>query len=347
MPSSAPPTISAIVPVYKGGEHFHRCLKNLTQADPAAHEIIVVADGETDGSSNEAESVGALVVRLPIQGGPAQARNRGAHAATGSVLLFIDSDGAIYSDTIGKVAAIFEGDPGLAALLGSYDDDPGAANFLSQYKNLLHHYVHQTGREEASTFWGACGAIRREVFLALDGFDESYRCPSIEDVELGYRLKQAGYRIRLCKELQVKHLKRWGVFSLLRSDLLDRALPWTELILRHRRLLNDLNLRLSNRISAVLVCGLAVSLLGAWWRTELLGLAVVLGLLLSALNAPLYLFFYRKRGLRFTLQAIPWHCFYYLYSTIAFAVGALLHIVNSGLSRTLGPSKASLPTRRS
>ena len=78
--------------------------------------------------------------------------------------------------------------------------------------------------------------------LALGGFDEGYRQPSIEDIELGYRLKQAGHRIRLCKALQVKHLKRWSVVSLLKSDFFDRALPWTELILRDRRVINDLNL---------------------------------------------------------------------------------------------------------
>ena len=347
MPSSGHPTISAIVPVHNGGEHFHRCLKNLSQADPPPREIIVVADGETDGSSRVAETFGARVIRLPVTGGPARARNHGARAATGDVLLFIDSDVVVPPDTVGKVAAIFKDDPALAALLGSYDDEPGATNFLSQYKNLLHHYVHQTAREDASTFWGACGAIRREVFLVLDGFDESYRHPSIEDVELGYRLRQAGYSIRLCKELQVKHLKRWGVLSLLTSDLLHRALPWTELTLRRRHLLNDLNLRLSSRVSAALACGLAASLVGAWWRIGLLGLATALGLLLLALNAPLYLFFYRKRGLRFTLQAVPWHWFYYLYSTAAFATGALLHIANRSLSGTLRLSKAILPMGRS
>jgi hypothetical protein len=67
------------------------------------------------------------------------------------------------------------GEPDLVALFGSYDDAPAATNFLSQYKNLLHHYMHQTAREEASTFWGACGAIRREVSLAVGGI---FRIPS-------------------------------------------------------------------------------------------------------------------------------------------------------------------------
>lgn len=126
-----------------------------------------------------------------------------------------------------KWQTLFSRELDLAALIGSYDDAPGATNFLSQYRNLLHHYVHQTGNEEASTFWGACGAVRREVFLAMGGFDESYRQASIEDIELGYRLKRAGLKILLCKALQVKHLKRWEAGSLLKADFCYRALPWT------------------------------------------------------------------------------------------------------------------------
>ena len=112
---------------------------------------------------------------------------------------------------MGRIAAAFQASPNLAALFGSYDDEPFESNFLSQYKNLFHHYVHQTAKVDASTFWSGCGAIRREVFLAIGGFEENYRRPTIEDIELGYRLKKTGHRIRLLKELQVKHLKRWEI----------------------------------------------------------------------------------------------------------------------------------------
>ncbi|HEY2990314.1 MAG TPA: glycosyltransferase [Candidatus Binatia bacterium] len=333
--------ISAIVPFHKESPDFRYCLEELSRTVPRPYEIIVVADGETGGLAEEAGTIGARVLRLPVAGGPARARNLGAGAATGDILLFIDSDVLVSRETIGKVAVVFKETADLAALIGSYDDEPGAVNFLSQYKNLLHHYVHQTGRVEASTFWGACGAIRRKIFFELGGFDETYRYPSIEDVELGYRLKQAGYRIRLCKDLQVKHLKRWGVRSLLTADIFRRALPWTELILRHRHVLNDLNLRRSSRVSALLAVGLALSLIGAWWKIGLLGRAAVIGILLLALNAPLYLFFFRKRGPAFTFQAVLWHWFYYLYSAVAFAAGAVLYLADSGLARRRRPHKTA------
>lgn len=225
-------SISVIIPVHNGGDLFRQCLSSMSASQNKPTEVIVVADGDTDNSWQVAADWGAKVIRVEEKGGPAQARNLGAAAAGGDILFFVDADVAIAPETINHVRLAFTEDASLAALIGSYDDTPGAANFLSQYKNLFHHYTHQNGNEDAFTFWGACGAIRRDIFLAMGGFDESYRRPCVEDIELGYRLKAAGYKIRLVKALQVKHLKRWGIVSLVNADVCDRALPWTQLILR-------------------------------------------------------------------------------------------------------------------
>jgi GT2 family glycosyltransferase len=179
-------------------------------------ETIVVADGDTDGSWSVAKEFGAQVLRIPTPQGPARARNLGAATAKGDILLFLDADVAVPQDAVGHIVAAFHDDPALAAVFGSYDDEPAETNFLSQYKNLFHHYVHQTAKDKASTFWTGCGAIRRQVFLQMGGFDEGYHHPCIEDIELGYRLKRADYSIRLLKQVKVKHLKRWSAMSLLR-----------------------------------------------------------------------------------------------------------------------------------
>jgi GT2 family glycosyltransferase len=322
--------VSVVVPVHNGGENFRHCLTSLTAAVPPPEEIIVVADGDTDGSWQLAEEFGAQVLRIPSPGGPARARNLGARTARGDILFFVDADVTIPPDALRQVVEAFAREPGLAAVFGSYDDTPAATNFLSQYKNLFHHYIHQTACEEASTFWGACGAIRREVFLALGGFDEQYRYPSIEDIELGFRLKRASGKILLCKALQVKHLKRWGVASLLKADVFHRALPWTELIMRERSLLNDLNLRLSSRVSIGLIYGLLLTVLGSWWWPRLLVIAGLMALSLLLLNAQVYSFFRRKRGLRFTVQVVPWHWLYYFYSGLAFAIGSASFLLRRG-----------------
>jgi GT2 family glycosyltransferase len=329
--------ISVIIPVYNGGASFYRCLSRLAEAVPQPTEIIVVADGDTDGSSELAKEFGARVFRLPVSQGPAKARNIGARAAKGDILFFVDADVEIVPDTIDQVGKIFDSDPDLAALIGSYDDKPGATNFLSQYRNLFHHYTHQTACEDASTFWGACGAIRRDVFLQMGGFDEGYRYPSVEDIELGYRLKKAGYKIRLCKTVQVKHLKRWGAVSMLKADFFYRALPWTDLIMRDRNPMNDLNLKWESRISVMLAYGVAIAgMISAWWWGSG-AIAILLALSLLALNAPVYRFFYYKRGKKFALKTIPWHWLYYLYSGLAFAIGTTRHLFDQFKSGQMTP----------
>jgi glycosyltransferase involved in cell wall biosynthesis len=334
------PKVSIVIPVHNGGESFRRCLLKLAEASPAPYEVIVVADGDSDGSWQLAEDFGAQVIRLPMSGGPARARNVGAKAAMGEILFFVDADVEIYPDTVGQVSTAFQQNAELAALIGSYDDAPGASNFLSQYRNLLHHYVHQIGKKEAFTFWGACGAIRRDVFLAMDGFDESYRKPCIEDIELGYRLCKAGHKIELHPSIQVKHLKRWDIVSMLRADVFYRAIPWTALLLRDRQFKNDLNLSYASRLSVVLTFAIVVALLGGLLHVGSLAIAAILSLLLLLINVSTYQFFWRKRGLFFAVRVIPWHWFYYFYGGLAFGIGLIrYHFQQVFLAKT--PVQAS------
>ncbi len=321
-------SISVIIPVYNGGESFRQCLSSISTSILKPNEVIVVSDGDTDKSWLLAVDWGAQVIRVEEKGGPAQARNLGANSAQGEILFFVDADVAIAPDTINQVRLAFQEDPSLAALIGSYDDSPGASNFLSQYKNLFHHYTHQNAQTEAFTFWGACGAIRRDIFLAIGGFDENYRRPCVEDIELGYRLKSAGYKIRLDKALQVKHLKRWGVISLIKADVCDRALPWMKLILHQGEMPSDLNISWLSRLSVILVYSLLLSLLACWWQWRLLIVTAIICALLVTINLSIYRFFVDKRGLLFALCVLPWHWLYYFYSGLAFAVSIFLFQVN-------------------
>jgi glycosyltransferase involved in cell wall biosynthesis len=331
--------LTIVIPVRDGGAAFERCLEALEAARDATECELIVVD---DGSDARALANGARVLHTAGGAGPAAARNLGARAARGDVLFFADADVAVRPDTLARVAAAFAREPDLAACFGSYDDAPGDAGFLSQYKNLFHHYVHQHAGEQATTFWTGCGAIRRALFLELGGFDEqAYRRPSIEDIDLGYRLLRRfpNARIRLLKDLQVKHLKRWTPGALLRSDIVDRGVPWTRLLWREKlhpagtgANTRDLNLQMSNRISVVLIwallAGAAAGVLAvaapfppampAWAGAAACALALL------ALNRGLYAFYARVRGWPFALAVIPWHWLYYAYNLVSFALGTLL-----------------------
>lgn len=256
-----------------GAAFLAQSLPALASALPDDAELIVCDDGSRDGSARLAAQLGARVVAHERPTGPAAARNRGAHAARGAILVFVDADVRVHADTIPRLRRALD-DPSVSAAFGSYDDAPPARSWVSLYKNLAHHFVHQRSRREASTFWAGCGAVRREAFFAVGGFDPAYRRPSVEDVELGYRLRAAGRRIRLVPEAQVTHLKRWTLAGWLASDLRDRAVPWARLARSRRGLPRDLNFTVADRAASALV-GLGLALAAASpWRSALLHPAV-------------------------------------------------------------------------
>ena len=154
-------------------------------------------------------------------------------------------------DSLERVVHMMKSDRALGAVFGSYDDSH-QPDFVSEYRNLMHHFVHQNSRREAQTFWSGFGAIRKNVFQQHEGFDTSFRRPSIEDIELGYRLARSGCKVILEPTLQVTHLKAWTFSGMLMTDVMDRGIPWTELMLRSGSMPNDLNITIGQRLSVVL-----------------------------------------------------------------------------------------------
>lgn len=318
--------VAIIVPVGGAAPAWERCAQSLARLDPSPGEIIIVIDGPSDDPASRTAEVDATVLVLDQRGGPAKARNIGARETAREILLFIDSDIEVPTDLAARVAEVFSVDDELTAIIGSYDDTPGDPGFLSQYRNLLHHFVHQKGRETASTFWAGCGAIRRRAFEEVGSFDKSYPVPSIEDIELGSRLIRSGHTIRLAKNLQVKHLKKWRLADMMATDLMRRAAPWTELMLREGQMVNDLNVKTRDRISVILAFIPLVTLPAAWLWPPLLGFAAAALLLLGALNAELFRFFLRQRGVLFALGALAMYWVYLLICGLGFAIGLLRHL---------------------
>lgn len=165
-------SLTAVVPATDHPDSLARCLQAIRQANDAPEEIVVVDE-----------------CGLP---GPAAARNDGARRAGGDILFFVDADVLPHADAFERIRSAFES-PDLIAVFGSYDDAPEAKGTVSSFRNLLHHHVHQQAAGPAATFWAGLGAVRREAFLSVGGFDpERYPTASIEDIELGTRLAPVG-----------------------------------------------------------------------------------------------------------------------------------------------------------
>lgn len=290
------------------------CLAAVMAAGKKEAEVIVVDDASTDGTAEKAESLGAKVIRMEKNAGPSAARNLGAKHAQGEILFFVDSDVVIKYDAVYRVVDHLDRHPAVAAVFGSYDSDPMAKGTVSRYRNLLHHYTHQHGLAEASTFWAGCGAVRRSVFKEVGGFDEAAYPRCIEDIELGYRLKAAGHSLRLDRDLLCKHLKRWTLLGLIKTDVFCRAIPWARLNWGSDKVPDDLNIRKSQKVSVALtgltIFFLVFSLFSPWYLFP----AALLLLLIIALNGDLFIFFHENYGPNFALKCIPLHLLYFLYS---------------------------------
>ena len=224
-------TLSAVVPATDRPVTLERCLDAIARADVAPDEVVVVEH--------------------PSELSAAGARNEGVRRATGDVIVFVDADVEVHRDAFVGIRAAYAADPALAAVYGSYDDSPRAPTTVSAFRNLLHHHVHQAGAGPADTFWTGLGAVRRTAFLDIGGFDEArYPHPSVEDIEFGRRLSDAGQPILLDPTIQGTHLKAWTLRSMIWTDFARRGIPWVALECRQRRLSSSLNLGWRHRLSA-------------------------------------------------------------------------------------------------
>jgi len=319
------PLVSIIVPEYNAQDYLNLSLPAIRQSNYPNYELIVVDDNSTDLSLETAEQFAHLVVKNPSRLGPGQARNLGVAASRGSILIFLDADVKVTQDTVATLVNILLGDSEIAAVFGSYDTDPSEKNFMSQYKNLHHHYVHQTGKADASTFWSGCGAVWKKMFLAMGGFSSEYASPSIEDVELGYKIKESGSKIRLAKDAQVTHLKHWSLFGLIKTDIFDRAKPWTKLAWK-RGLPRDLNFTLADRCSGLFAGLLFLCLILCGFRSFFFIPVLLLSATLLLLHFKLYRFFARRKGIGFAVLAVLYHWFYFWYSSLAFLFFSLRYV---------------------
>jgi GT2 family glycosyltransferase len=292
MPASSPdphpargsaPTLGVVVPATDRPQTLQRCLAAL-EAGTRKPDAVVVQEE-------------------PAGGGPARARNLGAAECEADVLVFVDSDVEAHPQALALIERRFAADPELAAIFGAYDDDPAHPALTSRYRNLLHHHVHAGAAGEAETFWAGLGAVRRERFEAVAGFDaELFPKPSVEDIELGMRLRRDGARIVLDPAIRGRHLKRWTPASMVRTDFARRGVPWARLLMRQGNDSTALNLGWRRRASAAASLALLGSLLARRPRLAAAALAANL-----VLDRDLYALLARRGGVRLLAAGIGLH----------------------------------------
>jgi GT2 family glycosyltransferase len=308
-------TLSVIVPATDDPPTLDRCRSALAASLDPADEVIVV--------------------ERPTHLSAAAARNDGARRAVGDVVVFVDADVEVHPDALGRIRAAFEDDPDLTAVHGSYDDDPAAPGTVSRFRNLLHHHVHQTNAGPADTFWTGLGAVRRDALLAVGGFDEErYPHPSVEDIELGHRLRRQDARLVLDPKIQGTHLKRWTLRSMVWTDFARRGVPWMQMHLRERSLSRSLNLGWRHRATVLLVLASAIAAVFGVVAVTVAALIAVVWL-----NLDLYRLLVRRQGVLSGAVGVVLHGLHHIVA-LAAAVVALATWIGSGFERTSATPEA-------
>lgn len=197
------PDVSIVIPAYNMDFCIAEVLAALhAQAFPAERlEIILVDDGSTDRTRAVAEEtrnrLGMRHLQIVHQAnaGPAAARNHGIQLARAPVVAFIDSDCIADPGWIENLTEPLRQDPLLAGV-------EGCTLPASDQRTLMDHYI---DNPHGGFYWTCNIAYRRELLLAVGGFDEGFPLPSGEDIDIAERIRKRG-DIRFAPEAVVRHL---------------------------------------------------------------------------------------------------------------------------------------------
>ncbi len=194
--------LSVIIPTYNRRVLLAKVLDSLgrMEAEPGELEVIVSDDGSNDGTAEDLalrkDPYTLRVLRSERPQGPAAARNRGAEAAQGEILGFVDSD-VIVQPTWWSAAREHFADPMVAGVEGATEVEPG-----SRAAGVFDHVV---ANVRGGNYLTCNMFYRRSVFQALGGFDERYLRANREDSDLAFSVLGQGGRIVFEREARVWH----------------------------------------------------------------------------------------------------------------------------------------------
>ncbi|GAA4746162.1 hypothetical protein GCM10023264_09690 [Sphingomonas daechungensis] len=332
------PSVSVIVPAHNAEATLGDCLQALKGMTVEPAEVLVYIDGATDGTEQIARDAGVTILKNNgSPKGPALARNAAAAAATSELLWFVDADVVVAPDCLRRLIEDMQAN-GAVGAFGSYDDTPRSLRATSLYANLRHHFIHQRGNRDATTFWSGIGLMRRDVFLQFGGYDaERFRYPSVEDVELGMRVIAGGNRIRLVPAALGKHCKDWSLWRVWHTDVMRRARPWTVMLNERPEAGRDLNLTRAEQVKAMLALITPVLLFAGLFKPVIALLGLATGLAYLFANREFFSFLFRRLSFGQFAVAVLMHWCYHCYSPLTY-VFTMAELRLARLARGLGSS---------
>ncbi|HEU4792968.1 MAG TPA: glycosyltransferase family 2 protein [Nitrolancea sp.] len=212
------PKASVIVFGYNSRRFLDVCFTALlTQAYPGNFEVLFIDNTSTDGSVAYVQEhfPSVRVIESGENLGYAGGNNLGAKFARGDVLAFINPDTQAESDWLRELVRplVLDSSIGLTTSKIVLIDNPDVINTCGNDLTLAgiatcrlagEEAEKVTADEDVSAVSGAACAIRADLFLRLGGFDERFWM-YLEDTDLSWRARLAGYRCRLAARSVVAH----------------------------------------------------------------------------------------------------------------------------------------------
>lgn len=241
--------VSIIIPTYNAEKFMPSLLDSIFRSGVEDMEVIIVDDCSTDNTVKIAKNYPVRVIQLETNSGPAKARNIGAKAAKGDIIFFLDADVVVMDGTIKEVKNYFEKNPSSKCAIGICATEPLNKGFVPRYMAMFE-YIHLIGTKDnkVSVFAPRCGAIRKDFFQSIGGYNENYKGADVEDFELARRINKTD-PIILNQKMIVKH--QFATFKQAVRNYFKRAAMWMHLFLREKKLDNAGPTAPSNGIAAI------------------------------------------------------------------------------------------------
>ncbi len=324
--------LSIIIPTYNSQNTIQSTLLSINNSDFKYFrniEVVIVDDKSKDRTLKQIKQIqNVLRFKLsfyPLKRnfGPSKARNYGVKKARGEYILFLDSDVELAKSTL-RYAFEFAKEKQIKAFTGIWHYRQKTNKFFPNFKAMRDWVYWFIDREKYSRYYlfsTRIAGIQKKLFLKIGGFNEDFPEPTVEDIELTYRIEKQA-KIRFSPELMIYH--EFEDFFPIAIKYFKRSRDWIKLYQKRLRF-DPVTTSKREAFKGILTGLLIISLLLGFLHWIFFYAVFVIFLQFTNLEWYFWTFVYKQKGLMFLLKSIVFSIILYLIIDFGSALGLLLN----------------------
>ncbi len=313
------PLLSIIVPTHNSQNTIHTPLLSINNSDFKHFnniEVIIVDDKSRDRTLKKIKEIQAVlkykltVYPLRKNSGPSKARNYGVKKSEGEYLLFLDSDVELSKSTL-RNAFQFAKEKQVKAFTGVWHYRQKTDKFFPNFKAMrdwVYWFIEREKYARYYLFSTRIAGIEKKLFLKIGGFAERFHQPTVEDIELTYRIEKHA-KIRFSPELMVYH--EFESFWPIAFKYFKRSRDWV-LLYQKRLRFDPVATSKKEAFKAVLSALLVFFLLLGFFHLIFIYVALLIFVQFTNLEWYFWTFVYKQKGFVFLLKSIFFSLILYL-----------------------------------